>query len=487
MDSNYSDKLLQSINKLNDSINNFDFMLSHQEMHLEDYIFDIKNKIDIQREEMIQKIHKVSNEMIEKIDKHHQDCLKNLSILNETTQIEKDNLNKLRFFLDERKLDAEAIKIEELDTIEEEIDSILKEINISKENYDNQLKMNSNYAFNPVKFNSYDDLFGRLDKKLKDDFKFSVVKSFSSPLVQELYSNIDIFDDYKLAISNDLDEILQFDLKSAECLLIIKDCHDLNINCLKWISKSILASGADDLTIKLWNENGEIIHTLISHEKPITNLCFNPQKNHLISSSSDGQIKIWSLTNYECLKTLTEHKMDIFNLLLNQNEYLASMTYDRQIKVWNSNDNYECIFTIKNDAKLSFIELTPIGNLVCVSYNSIEILDILTGERINYIDIFNEGDDEYYMTNIEYLKFISESMILVIFQDETELRPYRMGIFDLNQEKFKNKINYIPSWHKIHQFSMLKNGDLVVLSQIDYEDDNENENCFSLIKIIKFY
>jgi hypothetical protein len=65
------DKLVKRFEKL---IYDFDIVLNHHDFYLDDHIDKIKNDIDIQRETLIDKIHKISKEMIDKLDKYNEEC-----------------------------------------------------------------------------------------------------------------------------------------------------------------------------------------------------------------------------------------------------------------------------------------------------------------------------------------------------------------------------------------------------------------------------
>jgi WD40 repeat protein len=60
---------------------------------------------------------------------------------------------------------------------------------------------------------------------------------------------------------------------------------------------TLLASGSDDNTIKLWYvETGQELLTLTGHEKTVTSLAFLPSGDQIVSVSLDGTLRIWRMT-----------------------------------------------------------------------------------------------------------------------------------------------------------------------------------------------
>ena len=61
------------------------------------------------------------------------------------------------------------------------------------------------------------------------------------------------------------------------------------------LNTKLIASGSDDMTIKIWNyESGECISTLSGHTSDVNSLVYIPSKKLIVSGSSDKSIKIWN-------------------------------------------------------------------------------------------------------------------------------------------------------------------------------------------------
>ena len=60
------------------------------------------------------------------------------------------------------------------------------------------------------------------------------------------------------------------------------------------LTKSTLASGSYDKTIRVWNfESGECLKVLKGHTGGVTSLCISPSNGYLCSGSDDKSIIVW--------------------------------------------------------------------------------------------------------------------------------------------------------------------------------------------------
>lgn len=204
----------------------------------------------------------------------------------------------------------------------------------------------------------------------------------------------------------------------------------------------ILASGADDHQIKLWNvADGQELAAVEAHGQTVSGLAFSPDGAHLASVSLDGSWKIWRLVgdgpnrvHLELLRTLRPEERSQLrcvayspdgkriaasgltpDILLDsapdydspqvipnahggmitalafsgpQSDTLASTSCDRRLKFWTTDDR-TCILDKRGDGPLMAVALSPPGvggdELLAMggAQRQIQLLKVATRDPLN--------------------------------------------------------------------------------------------------------
>ena len=72
--------------------------------------------------------------------------------------------------------------------------------------------------------------------------------------------------------------------------------HTRPVNNVSFSSDgTLIASGSDDKTIKLWDQAGNLITTLSGHADMVNSVAFSKDDRFLISGGSDNQIIKWKI------------------------------------------------------------------------------------------------------------------------------------------------------------------------------------------------
>lgn len=103
-----------------------------------------------------------------------------------------------------------------------------------------------------------------------------------------------------------------------------------------------LTSGSGDTTIKVWDLNdGQLILTMRNTDTTKA-FAFNPVNGMLASGSNDGIIRLWDLESRTLVRELTGHKGWIYSLAFSPNgRILASTSQDKTIRLWGKSDAIE--------------------------------------------------------------------------------------------------------------------------------------------------
>ncbi len=167
--------------------------------------------------------------------------------------------------------------------------------------------------------------------------------------------------------------------------------HSSDVNSVAFNSDgTILATGSDDKTIKLWNlATEQEIHTLKGHFSWIWTVAFSPDGKILASGSKDKTIKLWNLTTAEEIRTLTGHKDGIAAVAFSPDgKTLASGSLDKTIKLWNLATGKQ-IRTLEGHSKaVAAIAFSPDGKTLASGSwdNTIKLWNLETGKQIRTLE-----------------------------------------------------------------------------------------------------
>lgn len=144
-----------------------------------------------------------------------------------------------------------------------------------------------------------------------------------------------------------------------------RKAHDKDINAISVsYDNTLFASASQDRTVKIWSvEDGEVQGILRGHRRGVWSVMFAPKDTPAISGDSTGPastrhgvvltgsgdktVKIWSLTDYSCLRTLEGHTNSVLKVLwmplrpaedtTRRPVQIASAGGDGLVKIWDAN------------------------------------------------------------------------------------------------------------------------------------------------------
>lgn len=144
-----------------------------------------------------------------------------------------------------------------------------------------------------------------------------------------------------------------------------RKAHDKDINAIDVSpDDELFASASQDRTVKIWSvEEGEVLGTLRGHKRGVWTVKFAPSTitaavvggiegakggRMVVTGSGDKTVKLWSLTDYSCLKTFEGHTNSVLKTVwLSGGLQVGSAGGDGLVKVWDVKGG-ECNTTLDN-------------------------------------------------------------------------------------------------------------------------------------------
>ncbi|KAM9939750.1 hypothetical protein OXX80_000768 [Metschnikowia pulcherrima] len=155
-------------------------------------------------------------------------------------------------------------------------------------------------------------------------------------------------DKSKLATCSSKGNLRIYDFNDGSLIATLKG-HAKGVSDIAFspINSDIIASGSDDLTIRLWSiSQRKCIRILKKHTYHITTVTFNSKGSMLISGAADETIVLWDLTTGNSLKTLAAHSDPVSSVCLTPDDtVIVSASYDGLMRLFDT-ETGQCLKTL---------------------------------------------------------------------------------------------------------------------------------------------
>ena len=319
------------------------------EINISKQFDEIRNKIDLQREELKKKIDEIALEMIDHTKEKEKNLLNDLNRANSSiinSGVEEEGRQLLEEFRNPKMI------LENIKSSIKKQESIIDQIKANINNFKLKVDQTKTFYFKPNLSND-NKTFGKLN-------------------LNEIGSKL-------ISCSNDK-TIKIWDLETFECLKTLNG-HSDRVKKIEKLPNNQILSCSSDHTIKLWDIDLGLCLKTFNHDYIVCSLKILTDKT--FASGSWKKIKIWNIDDGRCIKTFNGHACYVKDLLLIPNGSLVSCSQDKTIKLWNIEQGI-CTKTLNGHTDMVFcLFLLNNGNLVSGSADkTIKIWDIESGTCI---------------------------------------------------------------------------------------------------------
>ena len=122
----------------------------------------------------------------------------------------------------------------------------------------------------------------------------------------------------------------------------------------------LLSAGSDDL-IKLWSDRGDLLKSIVGHQRGVHSVDWHPNGESFASASADHSVRIWS-SEGEPVKELLGHEGAVWQVSYSPGgSRLASVGSDRTLRLWHTNGNLLKVWSDHTDT-VWHVSFSPSGH-----------------------------------------------------------------------------------------------------------------------------
>jgi len=189
-------------------------------------------------------------------------------------------------------------------------------------------------------------------------------------------TSLDICEDASTLAAGFSDSHLRVWSLSTSKLRSIKQPEDLNV-----VDKE-----TDDVLEQIMDDNSASdCKQLLGHSGPVYSASFSPDKSHLISSSEDGTIRLWSLYTWTNLVSYKGHMFPVWAVRYGPyGHYFASAGYDRTARLWSVDHHQPLRIFAGHYSDVDCVDFHPNSNYIATGSadRTVRLWDVMSGSCV---------------------------------------------------------------------------------------------------------
>ena len=432
-------QIKDSFNNLNKLIHEYEKL--NPQSYINDYIEVIINKVDIHREELIQEIHKKSNEIIKQLKMREEELKLNAFKVEKVSLKQEISQDLACFNHSLRKIDS---KQQELNDLLVKMNEKIAEIQTKTKNYKNDLTMNQ-----VIYFDNYDgkNLFGNIS--FYSSKSSLILSKDCGKLMQSFQRNqsgiysIQVDESSKKLITGSHDKIITiWDIETGERL---KTLQDRTETILTIPNNRLICGLSDEETIQVFDLNSYKCLNTLELESRVDCFCLISE-NEIACGCRNGSILILNLDYLTKIKAFKAHEWIPYLSLLDKTKLITCSGVEGEIRIWDL-ETCECIKVISHQSieTILYLEFTLDGNLFSFSWDqTVNIWELKSGNLLKSIHF------EYV---VNFVQTLNDELIAVAFENG------EIQIYNYRKEEIVKTISAHGS--NVSRLYLLKNGHLL--------------------------
>jgi len=178
-------------------------------------------------------------------------------------------------------------------------------------------------------------------------------------------------------------------------------------------------SGNKDCTVRLYDtRNGEPRGDLQGHDRPTTDVVFNPDGARVATDDESGTLRIWDLSSRSAQTVIKAHDGCIYRLAFHPDgTIVASASMDQSVRIWDTVSG-RLLAALKHAGQVYGVAFSPDGSRLAAACgdNTIRLWDVARAEEVAEL----RGHDAY----VHAVAFSADGTRLVSCSGDHTLRVW---------------------------------------------------------------